>query len=130
MRERERQRKSVRRSSTICSEHTKDGGHLGYVPWDTAVAAALRFLQGSSGSSRSATSAADSDDSHVAERLESSALVYPIGTLGTIFPIYIYIYLYIYIYIYIYMCVYIYIRIVTGKHLDLPALVGGHLRMC
>jgi hypothetical protein len=36
--------------------------------------------------------------------------------------------------IYIYICIYIYTytygRICTGKHLDLPALVGGHLRMC
>ena len=33
----------------------------------------------------------------------------------------------IYIYIHVYVCVYL--SIYPGKHLDLPALVGGHLRM-
>ena len=35
------------------------------------------------------------------------------------------------LYIYIYTCICTYARCTfTGKHLDLPALVGGHLRMC
>ena len=41
----------------------------------------------------------------------------------------------LYIYNYIYIHTYLYIQFlccsnITGKHLDLPALVGGHLRMC
>jgi hypothetical protein len=87
MRERERQRKSVDHQQ-ICSGHTKDGGHLGYVPRRMQPLPAFDFSKDPLARLVRPPQRL-SDDSHVAERLESSALVYPIGTLGTIFPTYI-----------------------------------------